>query len=483
MAEYSIVNLHIFAARNRNCMDFKEVSISDKQVIDSYLTSCGRMHCDYSFGGIICWKHVYRHFWCIDDGFLFLKVLYPDGHIEYREPIGGGDFTHLVPELEEDACRSGQSLVLTGITENGVAACRAQYPDFGFAQVRHYADYIYNASDLRELHGKRYQQKRNHVHKFESEYQYRYVNLTPDLFPDCLALETEWLNVRSARGEGIPESELKEELSDEQKVIKRAFTYWTELGLIGGAIYVGDRMVAFSFGSPISDRMFCTHIEKADISYDGAFPVINQQFAIHLPFQYEFIDREDDAGLSGLRQSKLSYHPAFLSPKRVGRRLSFIELQVRALWLECFTEDTVEDADQFLIERFKPAKMLCREADGKLVSMLHIIPFGKVAYIFAVATSPSYRRRGIAGELCREALERCRQEGFHAVALIPSGPSVREWYAGMGFSGDYPIEFKTEDEFDFGTGNQVMDRAMILPVDSTFDINELISDGRLLLTE
>jgi len=464
-------------------MDFNEVSVSDKKVIDGYLTSCGRMHCDYSFGGIICWEHVYRHFWCVIDGFLILKVLYRDGHIEYREPIGDGNFTHLIPELEEDACRSSQLLVLTGMTENGVAACRAQFPDFGFAHRRHYADYIYNTSDLRELHGKKYQQKRNHVHKFESEYQFRYAPLTPDLFRDCLTLETKWENLRSLKGEGIPKEELEEELSDEQKVIMRAFECWSELGFIGGAIYVGDRMVAFTFGSPISDRLFCTHIEKADISYDGAFPVINQQFAIHLPSQYELIDREDDAGLSGLRQSKLSYHPALLSPKRVGRRLSSLELQVRELWLECFTEDTVEDADQFLLERFRPEQMLSREADGRIVSMLHIIPFGKVAYIYAVATSPEYRRIGLAGELCREAIERCRCEGFSAVALIPSGPAVREWYAGMGFSGDCPVEFKTEDKFDFGTGDQVMDRAMILPLVSSFDIDDFISDGKLVLTE
>jgi len=459
------------------------MSVSDKQVIDGYLTSCGRMHCDYCFGGIICWEHVYRHFWCIIDGFLILKVVYPDGHIEYRQPIGEGDFTRLIPVMEQDALRSGQPLVLTGMTEEGVSACRAEFPDFGFAVQRHYADYIYDASDLRELHGKKYQQKRNHVHKFESAYRYRYVNLTPELFKDCLALETEWLNERSAKGEGIPESELEEELSDEEKVIMRAFEYWDELGFIGGAVYVGDRMVAFTFGSPISDRLFCTHIEKADVSFDGAFTVINQQFALHLPSQYELIDREDDAGLSGLRQSKLSYHPRLLSPKRTGRRFSSLELQVKELWLECFTTDTEDDADSYLVERFKERQMLCREVDGRMVSMLHIIPFGRLAYIFAVATSPSHRKRGMAGELCREAIDRCRREGFSAAVLIPSDAVVKEWYAGMGFSGDYPVEFKTEDEFDFGTGDPAMDRAMILPLDSSFDIDDFIYDGKLVLTE
>jgi len=69
------------------------------------------------------------------------------------------------------------------------------------------------------------------------------------------------------------------------------------------------------------------------------------------------------------------------------------------------------------------------------------------------------------------------------VALIPSGPAVREWYAGMGFLGDYPVEFKTEDEFDFGTGAPAVDKAMILPLDNPPDVNEYLIDGRLILAE
>lgn len=464
-------------------MDFKEVSISDRRVIEPYLTSCGRRHCDWCFGGIFCWGDVYRHFWCIVDDLLIFKVAYRDGHIEYWQPVGNGDFTNLIPVLEEDATHSGQPFILTGMTDEGLSACRKAYPDFGFAADRHYADYVYRTSNLRELRGKKYQQKRNHIHKFESEYQYRYVNLTPELFDDCLSLETEWLNVRSIKGEGIPETELEEELTDEQKVIRRTFDHWNELGFTGGAIYVGDRMVAFTFGSPINDHLFCTHIEKADISFDGAFAVINQQFALHLPSQYEFIDREDDAGLPGLRQSKLSYHPAFLLPKIIGRRLTPQMLQIRKLWIECFTGDTIDDADAFLLCRFDESKMLSRTDNGKIISMLHIIPFGDVAYIFAVATSPSYRHQGIAGALCHDAIEQCRREGFKAVALIPSDSHLREWYAGMGFCGNHPVWFKTNDDFDFGTGNPDDDRAMILPLDNSSVFNGLSIDEPLILAE
>jgi len=449
-------------------MEFRELTVSDRGMVERYLFGGGRTHCDFSFAGMVCWEHVCRYRWCLAEGCLFMKVEYHDGHVEYRQPLGGGDPSHLMRMMEEDASAQGQPLIVTGLTPEWRTLIRERFPEYCIAPQGRYSDYIYDAEDLRSLRGKKYQQKRNHCHKFESEYPYRYVELTPELFPDCLALETEWLSLKSVRGEGIPVEKMREELSDEQIVIRKAFAHFEELGLRGGALYVGDRMVAFTFGSAINDELFCIHIEKADISYDGAFAAINRLFAEHLPPRYRFIDREDDAGLFGLRKSKMSYHPLFLSEKVCAMRLTPMMLQVRRLWLDCFPDDTADDADDFLLNRFDSSRMLSRTEDGELVSMLHIVPFGEVAYIFAVATAPSCRRRGISSGLCLEAIEKCRREGFAAVALIPSQSGLRTWYSRMGFTGDIPVRFETSDRFDFGTGMPERDIAMVLPLRDTF---------------
>ena len=78
-----------------------------------------------------------------------------------------------------------------------------------------------------------------------------------------------------------------------------------------------NEIIAFSFGAPINHNTFGVHVEKADVNFDGAYTVINQEFASHLPEQYTYVNREEDTGAEGLRKAKLSYRPAFLEEKGV----------------------------------------------------------------------------------------------------------------------------------------------------------------------
>ena len=75
------------------------------------------------------------------------------------------------------------------------------------------------------------------------------------------------------------------------------------------------KLVAFTYGCPINSDTFDVCVEKADVDYEGAFSIINQEFVRHLPPQYIHINREEDLGEEGLRRAKLSYKPEFLLEK------------------------------------------------------------------------------------------------------------------------------------------------------------------------
>ena len=59
----------------------------------------------------------------------------------------------------------------------------------------------------------------------------------------------------------------------------------------------------------VQENIFCTHFEKASTEIQGAYTAINKLFSEYLFNNFEFVNREDDAGIEGLRKAKLSYHP------------------------------------------------------------------------------------------------------------------------------------------------------------------------------
>lgn len=448
-------------------MRFRPVRLEDKTEIERYTRTAGICNCDLAFANMYCWEETYRSAWCVEEGFLLIRFrIGGSPRIGYMQPLGEGDFTHLIPRLEADARAAGQPLRLEGLTPEGAAAVRRTYAAFGIRRNRDYEDYVYSADDLRRLEGRRYQPKRNHLNRFEAAYDYRYEELTPALAPECMRLERLWRTGRDDRSAA---------LTAEQHAMQRAFDHFEELELRGGALFVGGRLAAFTYGSAIDDATFCIHAEKADTRYDGAYTMINRLFAQHLPPQYTLIDREEDLGVEGLRRSKRSYHPLFLQPKLSAERLTEEQSQLRKLWRACFPEDTQDDIEQFLLSRYAPARCLTVRRGGRIAAMLHLVPFGDTAYIYAVATAPDCRQHGLAGGLLREAIDRARAGGFRYVALIPGSDDLRRWYAGFGFAGACPVRFRTHDDFDFGTGDPARDLAMTLALGGEpFDAAELL---------
>lgn len=446
--------------RNRAMIEFRPVRLEDRATIERFTMSSDITNCDLSFANMFCWQEVYHSAWAIVDGFLVIRFHIDGGdRLGYMQPVGEGDCARIIPALREEAHAHGQRLRIIGLTDRGREMIRQMHiGQFAFESDRALEDYVYAADDLRNLPGRRYQPKRNHINRFMAEYpDYRYEELTPDRFDECMQLEREWR--RNHEGH-------TSELCAEQRAMQRAFAHFAELGMTGGCIYVGERMVAFTYGSAVNDHTFDTHVEKADTDYDGAFTVINCLFARHLPERFTLINREEDLGIEGLRRAKLSYHPAVIQHKFTAIHLHPDELACKELWHTCFGDEE-QFIDSFLFRYYSRRRMLSIERDGRMAAMLHLLPFeselGRTTYIYGVATAPEYRGRGLATELMREAMRLAGERGDDALFLIPTPGEewLRDFYGGFGLEGRIPVEFVTRDGFDFGTGRAADDVAML----------------------
>lgn len=291
-------------------IEFKDITVEDKDTITSFTMNSCRRNCDLSFSNLCSWRFMYNTKFAVIDNFLVFKF-WLHGRVSYMMPVGQGDpEKELIEKLIEDSQLEGEPLRLMGVCQGMKKRLNDILPGkFEFTTNRDYSDYIYLRSDLATLTGKKFQSKRNHINRFKKEYTYKYVPITPDRVQECLYLEAEWCKANDC--------DKQDGTGNERQAIVFALEHFDELGLSGGILYANDKIVAFTFGMPINKETFGVHVEKADTTVDGAYAMINFEFANHIPETFTYINREEDLGIEGLRKAKLSYQPETILEKFV----------------------------------------------------------------------------------------------------------------------------------------------------------------------
>ena len=100
------------------------------------------------------------------------------------------------------------------------------------------------------------------------------------------------------------------EIQSDYETAKAALNLMGEAPFFGVVVYVNSEPAGFALGEPLGDgETFCTHFEKGIESYKGIYQYLNQILAAKLDGQIQFINREQDLGDEGLRQSKMTYRP------------------------------------------------------------------------------------------------------------------------------------------------------------------------------
>lgn len=436
---------------------FHPVTVADKPLFEYYILSSEEQNCDLNFANIFCWSDTYHTEIAEVDNSLVIR--FDNGGTKcYMQPFCIGDKALIIERLRQDAFLQRVPLRLYGLSHEWRKFLEDNYPlEFAFDTPRALCDYIYRTEDLAHLQGRKYQPKRNHINHFVARNDWYAEPLSKANIKDCLALNKKWLQGR----------EIGEMEQAEQRALHRAFDNFDALGLRGLVLYANGSPVAFSYGTPITHKTFCVHVEKYDGEVQGAATMINRLMAQSLEEEFEFINREDDLGLEGLRFAKMSYYPTTLLDKISALHLTVEQCEMRTMWHDIFG-DEIHEIDPFLINHSDAIPLIHKE-NGEVVSMLYIVPLQmvckKVAYIYAVATKPEYRGRGLATRLLSDALRLIKDNGqFDTVALIPSSTESKRLYARLGFvDTQMPMEFPANDYL--GTGSAPHDLAMTISLD------------------
>lgn len=290
-------------------LHFRPLTMEDKGLVQSYTLDSYHSNCDLCFMNLMSWRFYYNTEVAEWEGHLIFRF-YVNNHFAYLAPLGKGEWRAVIEEMRADAARSHSPFVMYGVTERTLTYLNAALPDYFYATAdRDYSDYIYEREKLATLAGKKLQAKRNHIHQFLRHYpHYDFLPLTPADIQECLDLERLW-------SEEKPANSSRTGYLDERRSMQYVFQHWEQLGGLGATLRVDGQLIAFTFGAPINRHTFDVCVEKADTRYEGAYTLINREFVRSLPPQYLYINREEDLGISGLRQAKTSYRPDILLHK------------------------------------------------------------------------------------------------------------------------------------------------------------------------
>ena len=288
---------------------FCHVDISQRETYDALFRQSNKRGCEYNFNNLYLWG---RQRMAFHEGNVALFSQF-DRKSVYPFPLSGGDLKITLDAIIHDASVRDIPCRLTGLSQKDCNLLEQLYPGkFRFHNDRDNYDYIYAIDDLADLKGKKYQKKRNHINRFLQTYAgYTVEPITDENTGLGVELLMKWYTER----------EIVDPLADfhmEKAAIFKALRNRRELGMEGLLLLYNGRPLALTMGSPLSNTTFDIHFEKALDEADGAYPTINWEFARYLRAKYpdlQWLDREDDMGLEGLRKAKLSYYPHHMIEK------------------------------------------------------------------------------------------------------------------------------------------------------------------------
>lgn len=282
-------------------LSLKKIELEDIRILKAYFDAWPERQCDRSAGATAMWRDYFDNSYTVIDGTLILS-----SESRFVFPIGR-NIENALKEIEKHCKECKIPMILCTVNKKELAKIPELYDDFEAEADRDWFDYLYEKDSLLNLTGKKYSTPRNHINKFRKLYQdWSFEPINSENIPSLIEF-TKNFTFNSEKDESA-----NLELQMCIEVLENYDTY----GMLGGVLKVNGKTVGYSIGEAVGDTLFC-HVEKADISYGGAYQMLTNQFLRMYASgdDIKFVNREEDCGDEGLRRSKMSYHPIELIEK------------------------------------------------------------------------------------------------------------------------------------------------------------------------
>lgn len=284
-------------------MQFLPIDINSKDIIKEFFNSQRIEASDMLFGNLYIWHFSRDIEYALIDDCLVIKTKFSDEKYPFIfYPLGLGDRFAAIKKTMDYFLDNKIPFSFRSLETYQKNELESNMPNmFDIVSNRDRFDYLYNVSDLINLSGRKLHNKKNHLNKFKNLYpDFVYERIDSSNNLEVLSIYTAWFNDNPNLNDG---------LINEFKGIEASLKNFHLLDMKGAIIRIEGKIAALSLAEQINDNSVVIHIEKGNIFYDGIYQAINQQFLANDWSHMEFVNREEDLGIQGLRHAKMTYNP------------------------------------------------------------------------------------------------------------------------------------------------------------------------------
>lgn len=234
----------------------------------------------------------------------------------YWYPMPEEESISLLKRLLEEK----KNLTLYRVTEQQKVRLEQELPGvFAFEEDTGSFDYLYEVEALAELRGKKLSKKRNHINNFLMTYDnWKVEPLSEDNIIFCRSFVEDWYMTKEQNGTEYG----ADSLQYEKEALLDVLEHFHELEAEGMILRIDGACSALTIGQRISEHTYDVVFEKAEEQVRGAYNIINREFIRYIRHLYpkvQYINRENDLDLPGLRKAKHSYMPVCLLKKYIAK--------------------------------------------------------------------------------------------------------------------------------------------------------------------
>ena len=286
-------------------LEFKKISLNDYEIIKAYSLAYPARQCDRSAGATLMWADYYDNYYAVCDGTITFTSNFTGG-ICFTYPVGR-NVDGMLDKIREYCTEQNIPMTVCGINKDEIDFVKSKYPECEISADRDWFDYLYEKDAIMSLAGRKYATQRNHINKFKKLYtDYVFEEITENNIPEIIEFTKNFTF----------NAEKDESAETELEICISVLENYKKYALSGGALRIDGRIVGYSIGEIIGDTLI-VHIEKANVSYHGAYQMVTNSFLRMYADNdtVKYVNREEDCGDEGLRKSKLSYNPVELIEK------------------------------------------------------------------------------------------------------------------------------------------------------------------------